>query len=107
MAQNEKRRPVVGLALGGGMARGCAHVGVLREFEKNQIPIDLIVGTSVGALIGGAFASGLSPDQVEKLALTISWSDLGRATVSMMGFYNSARTEDYVRKNFPVTEFEK
>lgn len=107
MAQPETKRPVVGLALGGGMARGCAHVGVLRELEKHQIPIDLIAGTSVGSLIGGAYASGLSPDQVEKLALTISWSDLGRATVSMMGFYNSARTEDYVRKNFPVAEFEK
>jgi NTE family protein len=107
MAQNEKRRPVVGVALGGGMARGCAHVGVLREFEKNQIPIDLIAGTSVGALIGGAYAAGLSPDGVEKLALTISWSDLGRATISMLGFYNNARTEDYVRKHFPVTEFEK
>jgi len=107
MAQNEKKRPVVGLALGGGMARGCSHVGVLREFEKNQIPIDLIAGTSVGALIGGAYASGLSPDEVEKLALTIRWSDLGRATVSMMGFYNSARTEEYVRRNFPVTEFDK
>ncbi|HMX29922.1 MAG TPA: patatin-like phospholipase family protein, partial [Blastocatellia bacterium] len=67
----------------------------------------LIAGTSVGSLIGGAYAAGLSPDQVEKLALTISWGDLGRATVSMMGFYNSARTEDYIRKNFPVTEFEK
>ncbi len=107
MAQPGTKQPLVGLALGGGMARGCAHVGVLRELEKHQIPIDLIVGTSVGSLIGGAYASGLSPDQVEKLALTISWSDLGRATVSMMGFYNSARTEDYVRRNFPVTEFEK
>ena len=106
MAQNEKR-PVVGLALGGGMARGCSHVGVLREFEKHQIPIDLIAGTSVGSLIGGAYAAGLTPDQVEKLALNISWSDLGRATVSLTGFYNSERTESYIRKHFPITEFEK
>ncbi len=107
MAQNTEKRPVIGLALGGGMARGCAHVGVLRELERHQIPIDLIAGTSVGSLIGGAYAAGLSPDQVEQLALNISWSDLGRATVSLMGFYNSERTEDYVRKHFPVTEFEK
>lgn len=107
MAQNTEKRPVVGLALGGGMARGCAHVGVLRELERHQIPIDLIAGTSVGSLIGGAYASGLSPDQVGELALTINWSDLGRATVSLMGFYNSERTEDYVRKHFPVTEFEQ
>ncbi len=107
MAQNGNKRPVVGLALGGGMARGCAHVGVLREFEKHQIPIDLLVGTSVGSLIGGAYAAGLSPDQIEELALKIRWSDLGRPTVSLLGFYNSERTEDYVRKNFPITEFEK
>ena len=106
MTQNDKKRPVVGLALGGGMARGCAHVGVLRELEKNQIPIDLIAGVSVGSLIGGAYASGLAPDQIEQLALTISWNDLGRVTISKLGFYDSKRTEDYVRKNFPVTEFE-
>lgn len=107
MVQNGKERPLIGLALGAGMARGCAHVGVLRELEKNRIPIDLIAGTSVGSLIGGAYAAGLSPDQIEELALKISWNDLGRWTVSTMGFYNSERTEDYVRKHFPVTEFEK
>lgn len=107
MELNGKKRPIVGLALGGGMARGCAHIGVLRELEKNQIPIDLIAGVSVGSLIGGAYASGLTPDEIEKLALRITWNDLGRWTVSVLGFYNSERTEDFVRKNFPVSEFEK
>lgn len=107
MTRNDKNRPSIGLALGGGMARGCAHVGVLREFERNNVPIDLIAGTSVGSLIGGAYAAGLSPDQIEKMALTISWNDLGRVTISKLGFYNSERTEDYIRKHFPVTEFEK
>jgi NTE family protein len=107
MTINNKKRPLVGLALGGGMARGCAHVGVLRELERNDIPIDLIAGTSVGSLIGGAYAAGLSPDQIEQMALTISWNDLGRVTISKLGFYNSERTEDYIRKHFPVTEFEK
>ena len=68
---------------------------------------NLIAGTSVGSLIGGAYAAGLSPDQIEKMALTISWNDLGRVTISKLGFYNSERTEEYVRKHFPVTEFEK
>jgi NTE family protein len=107
MTINNKKRPLVGLALGGGMARGCAHIGVLRELEKHDIPIDLIAGTSVGSLIGGAYAAGLSPDQIEEMALTISWNDLGRVTISKLGFYNSERTEEYVRKHFPVTEFEK
>ena len=83
MTINNKKRPLVGLALGGGMARGCAHIGVLRELEKQGIPIDMIAGTSVGSLIGGAYAAGLSPDQIEKMALTISWNDLGRVTISI------------------------
>jgi NTE family protein len=100
-------RPVVGLALGGGMARGCAHVGVLRELEKVGIPIDIIAGTSVGSLIGGAYAAGLTPDQIEALAMKITWNDLGRVTISRLGFYDSKRTEDFIRSNFPVTDFEQ
>jgi NTE family protein len=107
MALNDKKRPLIGLALGGGMARGCAHIGVLRELEKNQIPIDLLAGVSVGSLIGGAYAAGLSPDHIEELALKISWNDLGRVTISKLGFYNNERTEGYVRKHFPVAEFDK
>ena len=102
----QKNRPLVGLALGGGMARGCAHIGVLRNLEKNKIPIDLIAGTSVGSLIGGAYAAGLTPDQIQDLALNITWNDLGRVTISRLGFYDSRRTEDFIRENFPVTEFE-
>ena len=58
----------IGLALGGGGARGLAHIGVLRVLERESIPIDLVVGTSAGALVGGAYASGLSPDELEKKA---------------------------------------
>jgi len=60
------RRKRIGLALGGGGARGLAHIGVLRVFEREKIPIDLIVGTSIGALVGGAYASGISPDELQK-----------------------------------------
>jgi NTE family protein len=89
------------------VARGIAHIGVRRELEKNQIPIDLIAGTSVGSLIGGGYAAGLSPDQLEELALKIRWSDLGRMTVSRLGFDNNARTEEYIRAVFPVARFEE
>jgi NTE family protein len=60
----KKRR--IGLALGGGGARGLAHIGVLMVLERERIPIDLIVGTSIGALVGGAYASGISPDELQK-----------------------------------------
>jgi len=56
----------IGLALGGGGARGLTHIGVLMVLEREGIPIDLIVGTSIGALVGGAYASGISPDELRK-----------------------------------------
>ena len=60
------KRKRIGLALGGGGARGLAHIGVLRVLEKEEIPIDLIVGSSIGALVGGAYASGINPDELQK-----------------------------------------
>jgi NTE family protein len=60
------RRKRIGLALGGGGARGLAHIGVLRVLEKEKIPIHLIAGTSIGALVGGAYASGINADELQK-----------------------------------------
>jgi len=56
----------IGLALGGGGARGLTHIGVLKVFEEEGIPIHVIAGTSIGALVGGAYASGTSPDELQK-----------------------------------------
>lgn len=61
------RRKRIGLALGGGGARGLAHIGVLRAFEEESIPIDVIAGTSIGALVGGVFASGISSSEMIEL----------------------------------------
>ena len=63
-------RPKIGLALGGGGARGAAHIGVLRVLEKENIPIDYLVGTSAGALIAALYSGGLEPDELEKYVLT-------------------------------------
>jgi NTE family protein len=60
----------VGLVLSGGAAKGLAHVGVLKALEENEIPIDYIVGTSMGGIIGGCYAAGLSPDQIEHIVLS-------------------------------------
>ncbi|SDY20773.1 patatin-like phospholipase family protein [Hymenobacter psychrophilus] len=59
----------VGLVLSGGGAKGIAHVGVLRQLERNQIPIDYIVGTSMGAIVGAMYAAGYSPDEIEQIVL--------------------------------------
>jgi len=68
-------RPKIGLALGGGGARGCAHVGILRVLEELHIPIDYIAGTSAGAIVGGMYASGMTPDEIDRALSTTDWRD--------------------------------
>jgi NTE family protein len=72
-------RPRVGVALGGGGARGGAHIGVLRVLEELRVPVDYIAGTSMGAIIGGAYASGMSLDEIEELLVNLDWDDLFRS----------------------------
>lgn len=69
------QRPRIGLVLGGGGARGAAHVGVLRVLEEHRVPVDCVAGTSMGALIGAAYASGMNSDEIEKLIVGINWSE--------------------------------
>ena len=69
----EPPRPKVGLVLSGGAARGLAHIGVLKALEEQGIQIDAIAGTSMGAVVGGLYASGYKIDELEKLALNIDW----------------------------------
>ncbi|MCP4236292.1 MAG: patatin-like phospholipase family protein [Aestuariibacter sp.] len=70
----ELNRPKIGLALSGGGARGAAHVGVLKVIEELQIPVDYIAGTSMGAVIGGLYASGMSSEEIEQQFNTINWT---------------------------------
>jgi NTE family protein len=69
-------RPRIGLCLAGGGARGGAHVGVLRVLEELQIPVDYIAGTSIGSIIGGLYASGYSPQELETVVATVDWGDV-------------------------------
>lgn len=72
------KRPRIGLVLGGGGARGAAHVGVLKVIEELHIPIDVVVGTSMGSIVAGLYASGMSPAQIEQEMLGLDWDDLFR-----------------------------
>ena len=72
---NEKR-PKIALVLSGGGAKGAAHIGVLRVLEKYQVPIDIIVGTSVGSIVGGMYSVGYSPDEIEKTVLNLKFNSL-------------------------------
>jgi NTE family protein len=70
------QRPKIGLVLSGGGARGAAHIGVLKALEEMQIPIDYVTGTSMGAVVGALYASGMSPEEIEKWLRTADWSFL-------------------------------
>lgn len=75
-AATSGNRPRIGLALSGGGARGAAHIGVLEVIERLHIPIDYIAGTSMGAVVGGLYASGLSPEEIEDAIESIDWVDI-------------------------------
>jgi NTE family protein len=72
---DEGRRPKIGLALSGGGARGVAHVGVLKVLEEHRIPVDYIAGTSMGAIVGGLYATGMSADEIEAALHQVDWRD--------------------------------
>lgn len=85
------RRLTLGVALGGGFARGIAHVGVLKVLEEENIPVDYVAGTSVGAIIGASYCCGMTAGDMAKLACSLRMRDFGRLTLSRYGFYNSDR----------------
>jgi NTE family protein len=91
-------RPKVGVALGGGFARGIAHIGVLRVLEEHEIPIDFIAGTSVGALIAAAYASGTSLDAMAQQGSQTRFRDFGRWRLSRMGMASNERIADFLSR---------
>ena len=97
----------VGLALGGGFARGIAHVGVLEVLEQEGVPIDMIAGTSSGSLVAAAYASGLRPQEIAEAASRLRLRDVGRWTLSKLGLASNVRMEVYLRRLLACTEFEK
>src|SRR5204862_5414374 len=87
-----QERDKVGVAFGGGSARGIAHVGVIRWFEEHHIPIDVAAGTSMGGLIGGSFASGMSAREIQAMLRAINWDEMFGS--SPYGFKNVRRKAD-------------
>jgi NTE family protein len=75
-AQNAPSRPRIVLALGGGAARGFAHIGVLEWLEEHRIPVDAVVGTSIGGLVGGVYAMGMPPREIRALVNVLPWDQL-------------------------------
>ena len=90
----------LGLALGSGSARGLAHIGVLKVLDREGLRIDMIAGASIGALIGGAYAAGMTPHEMEQMALSVdikrlvSLADIARPTTALV---NGQRVEEFIR----------
>jgi len=101
----EHTRAKIGVALGGGFARGIAHIGVLRVLEQHQIPVDFIAGTSVGALVAATYASGTPLAEMERQGVQTTFRDFGRWTVSRMGMASNERLEAYLHKFTPAKTF--
>ncbi|HYF95432.1 MAG TPA: patatin-like phospholipase family protein [Symbiobacteriaceae bacterium] len=89
-------RPVVGLALGGGVVRGMAHIGVLQVLQEEMIPIDILAGTSVGSLVGAVFAGGVSLNELERLVPSLSWSKLVGPTWPQVGLLSNVKLGRFV-----------
>ena len=99
-------RPRVGLALAGGFARGIAHIGVLRMFREAGIPIDVVAGTSVGALIATAYCAGVPLEVMERVAYQTKFTDFGRWTPSWLGLATNNRLEQFLERMTNVKRFE-
>ncbi|MET4573475.1 NTE family protein [Stenotrophomonas rhizophila] len=88
-------RPRIGVALGGGGARGIAHVRILRQLEALHIPVDCIAGTSAGALVGALYASGKTPAQIEQLVLDTQWMAMFSDTLPRRERSLQRKADDY------------
>ena len=92
VAAAQDQRPPIGVAFGGGSARGIAHVGVIRWFEEHRIPIDMAAGTSMGGLIGGAFAAGMDGAALDEMLQHLNWDEIFGS--SSFAFKNIRRKAD-------------
>lgn len=103
----EPERLKLGVALGGGFARGIAHIGVLKVLEEENIPVDYVAGTSVGAIIGAAYCGGMTAAELEEMACAVRFRDFGRLTLSRYGFYNTDRMARFFARVLKKHSFEE
>jgi len=106
-APREGQGPRLGLALGGGFARGIAHVGVLKAFERARIPIHCIAGVSAGSIVASAFASGSTADEIAQIAIKMRFSDVARWRISRTGLVGSDPMTIFLSRLLKVMTFEK
>ncbi|HBU69524.1 MAG TPA: esterase [Elusimicrobia bacterium] len=108
------KRPKIALVLGGGGARGLAHIGVLKVLKENNVPIDIIVGTSVGAIVGSLYSAGVPIEKIEKMGQNIGWNDVADLTatgvIKLMvaeSLLSTEKMEKYLRENIGSKRFDE
>jgi NTE family protein len=97
----------LGVALGGGFARGLAHIGVLSVLERNKVPIHCIAGVSAGAIVAAAYASGATTEEIAHAGCAMRFTDIARWTIARMGIAGSERMESFLRKLLKHYSFEE
>jgi NTE family protein len=99
--------PRIGLALGGGFARGIAHAGLLTAFERHGIPLHCITGVSAGSIVAAAYASGTPVDQITRVGRSMRFRDVARWSLCRMGFLRSERMKQFLEGMLKTSRFEE
>jgi NTE family protein len=99
--------PKIGLALGGGFARGIAHAGVLDVFERHGVPIHCITGVSAGSIVAAAYASGATPAEIARAGCAMRFGDIARWSLCRMGFAVSERMKRFLERLLKQYRFEE
>ncbi len=99
--------PKIGIALGGGFARGLAHIGVLRVLQEEGIPISYVAGTSVGSIVGASYCSGISPREMQEIAGIVRFKDFARWSLNKFGFCTNDRMNNFLCKIVKCKTFEE
>lgn len=93
--------------MGGGFARGIAHVGILRVFKQNHIPVHCVAGVSAGAMVAAAYASGTTPEEIGEIGCSMRFADVARWSLCRMGFAGSERMEKFLQRLLKCFRFEE
>jgi NTE family protein len=99
--------PKVGVALGGGFARGVTHIGILRVLERENIPIHCITGVSAGAIVAAAFASGTEVNEIARIGCSMRFADVARWTLCRLGLLQSERMAAFLKRLLRKFTFEE
>jgi NTE family protein len=97
----------IGLALGGGFARGIAHAGVLKVFEQHRIPIHCVAGVSAGSIVAAAYASGTAPEEIARAGCSMRFRDVGRWSLGRLGLVGSERMSGFLKRLLKAYRFEE